>query len=171
MNHIGNITLNSKVVLSDPCFDIDMWCAAVLDSVKSGVYNCYVLQKDIPHWGQRICELCVVHSTADVSFDQINTFSGSIGVDGGTAGIYDFDYYQQAHKDEYNDEWHRTHVTKALFGGDTYKDYYISENLGVLSTSGKGDGSYDYFIHLNEYNQIDAIKIVFINESDDSESD
>lgn len=162
---LGMIKLSNKVMVSDPCYSVGTWCQGVVENVLPGTYNCYILS-GMTDWGDRIKELYVTNSDRSISRDQINTtMSFDVGVDSGTAGIFDYDYYEKYHKNESQHDkeeqeaWYNKYVLK------NFPDYKITSEKGIWSLSGYGDGGYDCFTHIDSEGYVDAIRIVFINDS------
>ena len=40
------ITLGQRVRVTDPCYDLDVWCTGTLDNVKAGVYKTLMREYD-----------------------------------------------------------------------------------------------------------------------------
>lgn len=176
MKKIGEINLSSKVIVSDPCYDLGTWCSGTIDNLKPGKYNCYIIQRDTD-WGKRVCELIVIHQDVILDSSDISVIENfEVGVDSATAGIFDYDYYAKFHTSsarDVHDEWWQKVVMEGFFGTkeNLNNDFVISDGLGVMTTSGYGDGGYDCFTHSNSLGQKDAIKIVFITEEEEEEED
>lgn len=174
MKKIGEINLSSRVIVSDPCYDLGTWCSGTIDNLKPGKYNCYIVQRDTD-WGKRVCELIVIHQDVILDSSDISVLENfEVGVDSATAGIFDYDYYVKFHTPsarDVHDEWWQKVVMEGFFGTkeNLNNDFVISDGLGVMSTSGYGDGGYDCFTHINSLGQKDAIKVVFIKEEEEEE--
>lgn len=98
----GTITLGSKVMVSDPCYGLNTWCQGVLENVLPGRYSCKVGLSDEGDWGIRVADIEARHvNYADGLEYQAEDFE--VGVDSGTAGIFDYEYYCQYHTD--SSEW------------------------------------------------------------------
>lgn len=106
----GIITLGSKVMVSDPCYGLNTWCQGVLENVLPGIYRCEVVHSDEGDWGVRVAEIRVTNVNYAVdSFDKLEDFD--VGVDSGTAGIFDYEYYARYHTDtsereHVNEHWY-----------------------------------------------------------------
>lgn len=165
---LGLITLGDKVVISDPCYSICTWCSGIINNLLPGVYSCHILQgivKDWEDWGVREKELYITHLCSSIKPEDISEPTKfDIGVDSGTAGIFDYDYYEKYHDKEKDREsfekWYDEFVCDVID-----EHYNITSDLGIWSRSGLGDGSYDCFIHTNSDGKVDGIKIVFIDEN------
>ena len=114
---IGSIELGNKVRISDPCYDVNTWCAGTLESVLPGEYQCFMQRTDMKDWGVRIANIEVRHKDY-LDVEPIELQDIDVGVDSGQAGIYDLDYFIEARKDKNGkDEWYdrvcdTTYVTK-----------------------------------------------------------
>ena len=95
---VGTIDLNTKVRVSDPCYDVNTWCAGTLENVMPGTYKCYSQDVDTGDWGIRVASIEVRHEDyLDIEPTELQNID--VGVDSGQAGIYDFDYFVKNRKD------------------------------------------------------------------------
>lgn len=160
-SHIGNINLNHSIVASDPSFPIDIYTNVILDNLIPGTYHCLITEKEFGEgYGLRVTNLIIIHQ--DAAITNIATLIDEVSVDGGVAGIFDLEYFQNAHRPEVNDEWHNSQIRNPLWRSGQYKNFNVTENQGVLTISGFGDGSYPLYVHLNDNNHIDAVRMCFI---------
>ena len=158
--HKGIIHLNDKVVVSDPCYELGVWCQIVLDDVLEGNYYCSLEVADMGRLGKRVASMEVVH--ADYFYDERLYYPEDtlIGVDAGMAGIYDYIGYKATHTDELDKKWYDYVIAATAIYGDT-----INGN-GFVTNSGFGDGSYTCWVARNENDKVVAIEIEFIDEED-----
>ena len=168
------IKLGSKIVVSDPCYELGIWCAGVLENVLPGEYKCNICIKNIVNWGNRVTHLYVVHKDYTINIDDISEEQEFIvGVDSGTAGIFDYDYYAKYNTHEktaYN--WYKQHITNAFFPSlisSTWKNYVLTHDKGFVSQSGYGDGGYNCYVKRNSDGQIIAIMIEYISDNKNEE--
>lgn len=161
---IGQIQLGNSVRVSDPCYDMNVWCAGTLENILKGVYNAYVkIQDNKDGWGRRITELSVCHSCHRFRSSK-KEMVGSVGVDSGTCGIYDLEYYEEHHYDDsIDEEWYSKHVCESAFWKKPYQSSLL-DGKGVMSCTGYGDGQYSVYVKKNEIGQIYQITIVYIYE-------
>lgn len=157
------IKLNSKVMLSDPCYGLNTWCQGVIEGVLPGNYNCKAKFINERYWGKRVAAIEVCHE--DYKSPQYKPALLDIGVDSGQAGIFDYEYYEKYHTDDSEYD----HVEKQWY--DKVCDITLSENQcgpigdkGFVSSSGDGDGSYECYVAKNHKDEIIAIRIVFIEK-------
>lgn len=102
----GFIELSDKVRVSDPCYDIDTWCAGTLENVLPGRYACFLQRTDMNDWGERIANIEVRHM-AFLHIEPTELQDIDVGVDSGQCGIYDLDYFIEVRKDkDGDDEWY-----------------------------------------------------------------
>lgn len=170
---MNKITLGNKVVVSDPCYELDTWCAGTLNNVLSGEYNCNIIKKD-SSWGNRVSHLYVVHSDYNVQPYEIREEQEfEVGVDSGTAGIFDYEYYALYHLGKTDDQWYDHRICNAFYPNrcEVGIDVIQTHNKGVVSLSGFGDGSYTCFVKRNDEGQIIAIMIEYISEYSEDEYD
>ena len=99
MELIGRFSLGNKVMVSDPCYGTDTWCQGVLENVREGFWDAYIKITDEGNWGKRVAELVAINLDYNDEYDgltseDINELQEfEVGVDSGTAGIFDYDYY------------------------------------------------------------------------------
>lgn len=162
IKHNGNIVLGNKVMVSDPCYRIGTWCQGVVENVVPGTYNCHVEHCYDDFWGDRVSAIEVVNENYNVNAGDYVETDFEVGVDSGQAGIFDYEYYAKHHKD---DNWYGRvcNITLAKESSGT------TDNNGLVSSSGYGDGSYwCYVAHdLNGNGNVIAIRVEFITEEDD----
>ena len=153
------ITLGSKVVVSDPCYSIPTWCQEIVEGVKPGKYNVFIHKLDIDGWGERVCALVAIHEDHEFNNIYLDHYSDNIGVDSGQAGIFDYSSYRNDSivdsipkmklKEEFTlyggrmesgDEWYERICTHTLS-----EESWGTYDTGVVSSSGIGDGSYQLY--------------------------
>lgn len=99
MEHKGTMHLGEHVMVSDPSYDIGTWCQGKLTNVLSGEYDCFVRYSDEGRFGVRVAEIQAIHKGyvgTDLN-EEMESFE--VGVDGGSAGIFDYNYYENSHED------------------------------------------------------------------------
>ena len=166
----GTITLSKKAVISDPAYKLYTWCAAIIDNILPGEYNCYLRFKDEGSWGLRVSEIVAINKNySDMKqIDITGTEPYTIGVDSGMCGIYDYDYFS-AVKEENDDssKWLMEKVYPL-----TYEDKSgilrggTLDGLCIVSSSGFGDGAYDLYTTRDELDRVVALRIVYIYEEE-----
>lgn len=101
--HIGTIELNDKVRVSDPCYNLDTWCAGTLTDVLPGEYDCYMQKTDCKDWGIRVAAIEVRHKDyPNVEPEELEDID--VGVDSGQAGIYDLNYFTKCKEIDKNED-------------------------------------------------------------------
>jgi hypothetical protein len=176
LEHIGTFSLGTKVMVSDPCYKLNTWCQGVLENVKSGIWDAYIKMIDTGMWGVRVAELIAVNSEhckehPVIMYEQQEF---EVGVDSGTAGIFDYDYYAKYHtEDETDERWYSTRIFDQFFpthDSSGWENSIFTDSEGVASSSGYGDGGYDCYVARNyEDKKIIGIKIVYIIKEETSE--
>lgn len=156
---------SGKIVISDPCYTRDTWCQKVLDNVKNGIWNVETTES----YDGRIAS---IHTRLNHSSIKSYEYVNDLGVDSGQLGIFDDSIYPKGDKDsgefEYDDKncFYGKCCDKTL--GD--EQFGIVDNLGVVSSSGWGDGSYNAVLGLDENGQVVDIFVEFINDDEDEEN-
>ena len=154
------ITLGNKVVVSDPCYTMPTWCQIVVNDVLPGEYLSSVEMVDLNEWGTRSNTMVAIHKDYLGAKLRFSEYPGTVGVDSGQAGIFDFNSYR-------NDEVAESITTpesnfclgdysKDESGGEKWYEkmckFTLSEqswgvyDSGIVSSSGVGDGSYDLYV-------------------------
>lgn len=177
LKHVGTFSLGTKVMVSDPCYKLNTWCQGVLENVKSGIWDAYLKMLDTRMWGVRVAELITVNSEHSrkhpVIMDEHQEFE--VGVDSGCAGVFDYDYYAQYHKeDEIDEEWYDIIICKQFFptyDSSGWENSIFTDSEGVASNSGYGDGGYDCYVARNDEGEIIGIRIVYIIEEEINEEE
>lgn len=166
ISNIGTITLNNKVIVSDPCYSIDDWCNKIINNMQPGEYECFGVLID-----ERIGELHLIHKEVldiykeleDIPYNP-EPLCCSIGVDSGQCGIFDYEYYDKHQPDDdYDDSesWY-TRICDITLDPPCCGTV---DNVGVVSESGWGDGRYNLYSYLDT-KSIKALKVVFIEENE-----
>lgn len=120
--NIGTIELGDKVRVSDPCYDIDTWCAGTLENVLQGKYQCYSQDVDTGDWGIRVASIEVRHENyLDIEPTELQDID--VGVDSGQAGIYDLDYFIKAREDKKGEDAWYERVCEITYKYVTNPDY------------------------------------------------
>lgn len=126
LEYIGTIELGSSIYVSDPNYNMGIWCLAKLDNVLSGKYNCYVERWNdemTDGWGERIAALYIFHE--DYKINPTIMLDYDIGVDSGQAGFYDSSYFE---KTRFNDDWYGG-ICDLTYKESLNPDYKTLENL------------------------------------------
>lgn len=164
METIDTISLSNKVVVIDPCYNMDdLGCSTVLENVLPGTWVCGVDYYD--RWeGKpgRVESLCGYNiDTPDVDFSRSNLeWAACCGVDSGQLGIFDYAYFERSVEidPKRNQDWYqevcRTTCTELHAGAKDEACY--------VSSSGYGDGVYAVYVARNADGQIIGIRIPFI---------
>lgn len=164
----GVITLNDKLVISDPCYDLETWCQGILENMLPGVYICryrYDENED------RVSDISIHHSSLssdqldDAIIDSIQT-DFEVGVDSGMAGFFDYDYYVEHHKPDHdennsNDDWYDNIYYSAItpvpntkfckYLNDEWFSQHIDEMLDSLKTYMLPEDGLRLYLHLCNY--------------------
>lgn len=144
--YVGKLTLENKVIITDPCYNKDVFRGQMTTECRPGVYWAYV------NFGadDRVTSIIIKHHNSHkAQFNRI----GFIGVDAGLAGFFNNkpDYSDSEWKEMCNNYW-----CKRDENGDV-KDYWCLD-YGVVSSSGYGDGEYEVLANKER----DYFKIKFI---------
>ena len=101
-----DIELGDKVMVSDPCYDLDIWCQGVLENVKPGTWHTKAENLNLNCWGDRCSALIAWHEDVEEP-DNFEKTDICVGVDSGQAGIYDYNHFAYIKNDrEYDENWY-----------------------------------------------------------------
>jgi hypothetical protein len=158
--YIGEIEIESgEVRVTDPCYDLETWCAGTVKNVAKGKWYAYVKFKDVGSWGTRHSQLWIVKEKEllNKSIEIMHHFGICVGVDSGQAGFFDVKYF----KDDSDPYLNFKRESNDVIGdckepGDHFYSMMCDLTLrrpigagtykhGAVSSSGLGDGSYDAF--------------------------
>lgn len=155
---MNRITLESEVMVSDPCYTDETWCQIKLKNVLPGTYLTTVKKTDDRSWGERCSVLLAVHENYVEDSLSWRNYPGEIGVDSGQAGIFSLSTYKNDDiassittpdktydgrpftlgvKDRPGDEWYEK-MCQFTLSPESWGSY----DNGVVSSSGIGDGGY-----------------------------
>lgn len=152
MEYVGTIELGTKVDITDPCYDKNVWCRMTTDC-EPGTYKGYVEMSDEGDWGMRVATISIFKGDKMWGVEEMESI-GTIGVDAGLAGFFN-------DKPDFNDdEW--SEFCDKIEEGDAWNLYN-----GIFSSSGYGDGCYEVYANKER----NAFTIVFIEEEYDEEDD
>lgn len=165
------IKLSNKVIITDPCYGIQDYpnphTKLVLDNVKAGTYQTNIHYSDESGWGNRVAALEIIHADYNPFNDSIEVVNldlveciGSVCVDSGQMGIYDYDYYKSVSNDDgVDDNWY-DEICKLTLSQEMSG---TKDNLCVVSRTGYGDG--DYNVYIGTVNgEVAYIGIIFIDD-------
>lgn len=105
-----DIELGDKVVISDPCYDLDVWCRGTLENIKPGIWRTKAENANINGWGDRCTALIAWHEDVEEpNNEDFEETSIDVGVDSGQAGIFDYKHFEYIKSDENRDEqWYNS---------------------------------------------------------------
>lgn len=168
-----------EIVVSDPCYDEDVWCRHTVKDVLPGNWNadftrapCGFSSND-----HRNAEIRAWHTDKweEASKGTWELESHQIGVDSGQAGFFDKAHYKdekvvpEEWKKDFriceDDPWYAMNCHKTInFPGMGFVPY------GVVSSSGIGDGQYNLYSKKVD-GKVIALKLVFLGKYDYDETE
>lgn len=169
---LGKIELGNTVIVTDPCYEIGTWCTYLINTMKPGTYEASVAicNDTSADWrsGRIAVQYVLPNGMTVEDFNKKAKEYSSIGVDSGTAGIFDFEYFkevQETKDDHYKDEkfYNARNQASPVWTIGT------PDKKGIVTSSGIGDGGYTVSC-IEENGEIIAISLVFI-DTDDSDND
>lgn len=156
------IVLGKKVIVSDPCYEVGIWCQKELSNVLPGAWQVDIRKAKVRNYSL-VAELIARHEGyPECEISEFET--GRIAVDSGQCGFFDADYYKRHQPDnDYDnpDSWYRR-ICDLTLGSD----WGTINDKGVVSASGHGDGLYDLYISKNSDGEIVGMRVEFIEDKD-----
>jgi hypothetical protein len=144
---LGSFEIESgKAFVSDPCYDLDTWCAKVVENVKNGTWLAQI--ETMKTWGERVSKLTCFHESVRVpEYLAFAMIDADIGVDSGQAGIFDVNHFKRdldviGLPREYKETIREEEPWYSYCCDRTLSKMADVIPFGVVSSSGLGDGSY-----------------------------
>lgn len=153
---LGKIKLPSRIKITDPGYLPTEWCCNEIN-ILPGIYKCDAVQKCCVDWGNRIAELRIHHIDYPDAVC-LESFPWLVGVDSGQAGFFDAEDYENNCKSQ---EWYRQVCALTLHEPDCGS----VNGIGVVASSGYGDGAYNCFYDTDRNGNVVALQLIFIDES------
>lgn len=157
---VGAISIPSgKVVVSDPCYKLDVWCMGTVDNLRPGEYEvCYYAgdPEDID-----IGRCFYINHTSEPAPTRSTkwiTKAGEFGMDAGMGCIYDYDEYAVTHNDDrsFDRFW-----DEVCSDRDICHDGIRVYPKGVICPSGYGDGGFEVKLRYNADEQVIGVMVLF----------
>lgn len=175
---LGKVALSNKVIITDPCYTLDTGCVKILHTVRPGDYIGYLALAD-EEYGKyadgRIAEQYLVPDGMKITDLDCSKFEpiGDIGVDSGTAGIFNYNFFadirnQESEKKITWKEFHDKIYKKNHPGVDANWTAGIVDGEGIVSSTGYGDGGYAIY-GIIEDDEIVALNLVFMHPDEDED--
>ena len=157
----GKIEIGNAVRVSDPCYDLGVWCAGTIEGMLPGKYNCFVVMSDEKEWGHRVSYIEIRHENY-LTKKAGKLIPITVGVDSGQCGIYDLEYFEKIKADKTADgEWYDKVCLNTCSKDKEYKGC-ILDNKCLVSQSGYGDGSYRCYIGENANQKVVSVRVKYI---------
>ena len=163
------IKLGNKVLVSDPCYEVNTWCTAQVTDAVAGNYNTFVKYKELRNWGKRVSQLLAIHEAFTENELTWKKTDYDIGVDSGTCGIFDYNSVKDIiGAIDGNEESERFYDEADPLNDDQMIE---TRGFGVVSRSGLGDGSYTLYLGYEPSGNLVGFKIDYFNDCDSEELD
>lgn len=155
------IELGKEIYITDPCYDTMTWCQALIKNAKEGKWLVNYEYNEYEDGTEQQVILSLAHEDYGMAifndyYDEIKE-SSVLGVDSGTLGVFDKEYYEKYHcTDKIDDEWYNNNIcsNKALRRGAN-----ITDDKGVWCNTSYGDGEYSANLYIKD-GQVYGIEIV-----------
>ena len=152
------LKFGSKILISDPCYTLDdAMFNAIVSDMQEGEYSVKTTTRD-----GRVRTITITHTKeSDFNWERLT----SVGVDSGQCGFFDLktyrndsvdipfadeegkDFYESYRKTDAGDEWYGKICGYTL----QPKGWEALDGIGLVSSSGYGDGYYDVLIAKDNY--------------------
>lgn len=140
----GNvINIENGIYLTDPCYSTTTWCQQLLEDVKSGKWLVDYEYNEYEDGTEQEVILSLAHEDYGMAifsdfYDEVID-SVALGVDSGTIGVFDKDYYEKYHyANSINDDWYDNNICLSSFR----RGANITDEKGVWVNTSCGDGEY-----------------------------
>jgi len=153
---------SGKMILTDPCYEKGTWCTKTIPA-RNGEWTV-----EVTMCGDRVAELIARHELyLDVMAGGENIDIEVLGVDSGQMGFFDESKYPKTKNDigEYDEKG--SFYGKCCDTTLSKKNYGAVDNMGCVSSTGYGDGSYGGFAETDENGDALYVEIHFIDVDDD----
>lgn len=160
------ISKSGRIIVCDPCYvdhgvDEDNGLLAVVKNAAPGRWHAQTEYKEEQDWGVRVKVLAAWSDTLKALPQRHWKEVKMLGVDSGQMAIFSEDMFLNninGSPFDFDNFYNETcTLTDKMGGAFTYKS-----ELGVVSTSGFGDGCYPCKVHTNKKTGlVDAVKVVF----------
>ena len=179
--HPKPIKLSDKVIVTDPCYDLNTWCNIKVKNVLPGLYHIFVRKvKSKTDGYDGVSRLLLIHQDYLSYFkndnnDLINNIDSTallkkvklvyryhntpVGVDSGLAGFFNYDYFAKMRhsSNEKQTRWYNKVCDKI---GNRH--YTKINTEGFISTNWFGDGGYNLFTFVNKADTENEIVVGFL---------
>lgn len=153
MKKFGEKIFGSKIDITDPGYEKDVWCRINDVQIEPGNYSCYysLLKKE-----NRIRSIKIIHNDYLTKVCRTE-YLDIIGVDAGMAGFFE-------NKPDFKEENEWMNFCNKVFEelDNTHLDVHLCE-YGFFSGSGYGDGTYPVFLLKDINCKVIGVTIIFIN--------
>ena len=159
--------------VTDPCYSQDTWCSGQFEALP-GEWAASVLVSDEGSWGKRVACLEVRHLGHGGPVGAWHELDIDVGVDSGQCGFFDQARYPEGSTGEYGDlsTFYGKACAQTHDEADRDKLAGLVDDMGAVSSSGFGDGSYRCEVQRDEESGlVVAARVWFIREEDDEDED
>lgn len=157
---ILDLTKEGKVIVSDPCYEPDIWCAKEVE-VRKGDYIARAVYGVVPGWGERVIEL-TINNVLTPKKKAVHLI-GACGVDSGQCGFFESTNYRENHPNKEtrkSESWYNR-ACKVTLNSRKHNCGMMGQ-YGALSESGLGDGCYNLYAGYDNRGQITALRLRFL---------
>lgn len=161
MEHIGTFRVTKgEIRVTDPCYTPDTWCAGTFKA-KDGKWHARFERVD-----GYVGSLLISHEMAgDVKAEEM--LEHDLGVDSGQLGFFDSARYPTSAEQF-------TYESHTFYGhccGVTSPNGIVDEDMGVVSMTYCGDGSFRCYVGRNEDGEIVIARVPFVADEEEDEEE
>lgn len=168
---LGTFEIESgKMIVSDPCYEIDLWCCNTIERVRCGTWLAEADVRDEGEWGSRIAVLRAQTVMQPKKLPEPEVAPFEVGVDSAQAGLFDALHYRNSNmirrltgvESDDPDLWyaHCCEITLSRLQAGVIP-------YGAVSSSGYGDGAYECRIYRDQAGEAFRVEIIFIGDEDE----
>jgi hypothetical protein len=168
---------SGAVRATDPCYDMDTWCAGTITDVVNGTWEVEVIRGDEDRVAMIIARHAIHGSNLPAEFID-EELAGDYGVDSGQFGFFDLAKFAEEHDSDYGkpggfytEVCNTTSPSNPSLIGPDYLEQteYTFRGYGVVTCSGYGDGSYPVYVAYGYDGDVIAMMVQFMWDEEEDE--
>ena len=155
---------------TDPCYDLDIWCAGTIDNVLNGTWEAHVTHDDEDY----VASITVRHKDAckDEPALPFSRIPQVFAVDSGQFGFFDLGRFTDERGEGFYEDVCDLTAPVNDKGDELQQTKFTFRGFGIVTRSGFGDGRYPVYATRDPQGRVIAMKVVFLpDEVEDQEAD
>ena len=159
---LGLISITSgRLVISDPSYERNIWCASAIENFPNGQYDCEIDLGEAIDWGTRVFRMRMLKEGLNLSQCDFKLLD-SCCVDCAILGFFDDDYHKRSHPNKVSDEWFEQNIIGLVEFAS------IPDEKCFLSSTGIGDGQYNVYGLYDCDGNLVGVEAEFLSDEDEA---